>query len=286
MSLEKFNMNNPSSNNESEAGYTKKLTKKEMDKIDPVSKKTWRELVYGIEEETLKDVTEKKEPKGTKGTIFDMLHDGKKEKKKVSRNDILDIMECYHDAVRKMRSFLVPVAQKYFPNLDADEARKQMELVAIQMLMRSQDSASLEAVKKALKEIGEVEYDPYGIFFPKDKEKDSFGGTRQVLEKKGKDETATEEALRKVRDYFDMQAKIYGMLDSGKYFPKIGEYEEDNRLAIIAIENCLRLHDKLSFKAVRRILKDEEKYIKENKKTPLALLFAQIKPQVDLLLKE
>ena len=97
---------------------------------------------------------------------------------------------------------------------------------------------------------------------------------------------STDEALKVIRDYFDMQAKMYGMLDAEvrKLFPNIGERVEENRIAILAIESYLSLHDKTSLKAIERILKNEKKYIKENKETPLAVLFLQIKPQIEAIL--
>jgi hypothetical protein len=341
MHLEKPVINDSAS--DQDAGYTNKLTKDELDKIDPVSKKTWRELVYGVSKKKLKDVVKEKEPNGKKKNIFGRLFPGKKEKKKVSEEDALKIIHFYHELEAKLHSFLPEYSQKYFPNLEPDMAQAQMELVAIQMLMRSQDPASVDTIKDILKkeenyiEIGGERKKLSDILFPKKhgkNEKDEDGDLNTIsvspniaiatkdpeflafleknendedpdavpishgtagagkdwdsdssAEKKRKSEMSTDEALKVIRDYFDMQAKMYGMLDAkvDKLFPNIGKRVEENRIAILAIENYLNLHDEVSLKAIERILKNEKKYIKENKETPLAELFFRIKPQIEAI---
>jgi hypothetical protein len=348
-------------------GITKELTDKEMDKIDPESGLTWRELVYGVSKETLKDVAKGKELKNGENTVYEKGFHKKKEKKEVSKKEALKIIENYHKTVMKVRRFLVPFAKKYFPDSSQDIAGAQMELIAIQTLMRSQESASVDAIRTILKE--KEDYIEIGgerkklsdvLFLIKSEETDEAEDTEAVpifhgtMEKDKKEETkrisispninivtknqkfidfleqksgnneevikkeeddtasvshgtsekendkgvvsvpekmkntekSTDEALKTIRDYFDLQAKIYGMFDEdrGKLFPKLGEQVEENRLAIIAIESYLHLHDKTSLRAVQRILEDEKKYIKENKQTPLAGLFLQIKPHIKAIL--
>ena len=319
---------------ENKAETTNTLSEKEMNKIDPESGLTWRELVYGVSTGTLKDTAKGEDLKGKKKNLYERLFPDKKEKKHVSHEDAMEMIEFYHDTVSNMREFLAPYSQKYFSNLGKDIALAQMELIAIQTLMRSQDPASLEAVKNILKkeenfvEIGGVSHNLYELLFPKESENNeaimngilksvavspdvaiksnnpefissleeyeeskmpadkSLGDDSRSSAEVVKKEKALDKAFKSARDYFDLQAKMYGMTNAEvrKFFPKIGEQVEANRLAIIAIESYISLHDKASLKAVQEILKNEKKYIKENKGTPLSGLFSQMKPQIEMIL--
>lgn len=258
----------------------KKYTKEELDSVDPKTGKTLREHLFGIEKEELKEESKGKEgKKGKKQNIYQMLFPEKKEKKSVSHEETLDTINYYLDMTSKVRAFLSNDAARIFPNLDEHEAQTQLALVAIQTLMRSQDKASLDAVKEALKneeryiDIEGEKQNVYHLLFP---------------EKKENTEEQRMESLKNIRHYFDMSAKIYGLLGAEvkRYFPKIGERVAQNQLALVAIDTLMQTRDKASLKAMERILKDEEKYTEEHPGSPLAELFLKMKPEIDLLIKD
>ena len=293
--MENENMYNGPEDNQETEFVTDKLLETEFDKIDPESGLTWRELVYGVSKKTLKDIAKDKEPKEIDDNLFETLYPEKKEKKHVSKDDAMKLVENYHDVVTKLRTFLAVYAPKYFPSLSEDDALEEMELVALQTLMRSQDEATLDAVKDILKEEDtEIEIDGkskklFRLLFPKKKDIEEEEEEAKVSEEtQEKREPTVDESLIALRNYYDLVAKMYGMLDTkvNKFYPNVGEHIEENRLAILAIESCLHLHDKASFHAVETILKNERKYIKENKGTPLAKLFKEIEPEIEVLRKE
>jgi len=107
-------------------------------------------------------------------------------------------------------------------------------------------------------------------------------------EKKENTEEQRMESLKNIRHYFDMSAKIYGLLGAEvkRYFLKIGERVAQNQLALVAIDTLMQTRDKTSLKAMERILKDEEKYTEEHPGSPLAELFLKMRPEIDLLIKD
>jgi hypothetical protein len=99
-------------------------------------------------------------------------------------------------------------------------------------------------------------------------------------------EVGRREAVEAIRCYFDIMAKVYSFLDhdAQKIFPKLGANAARTQLVLAAIQMYVRSQSKESLKAVRKVLREEEKYSKDHEGSAIAAMFMQIKPQVELLI--
>jgi len=84
--------------------------------------------------------------------IYDLLYGERRKKCEVEVADAVKMIHCYFDIMAKVYSFLGHDAQKCFPGLGESAAKNQLALMALQMLIRTQDKASLKAVRLVLED--------------------------------------------------------------------------------------------------------------------------------------